>query len=75
MGAEIAKRGYDFVSLDRRGFGYSEGRRGIVEFQQLQIDDTVAFTEKINEKFGGPNVPHFTIGNSMGGAVQIGMAS
>ena len=75
MGQELARRGYDVVGLDRRGFGYSEGRRGIVEYKQIMVDDTLAFTEKINEKFGGPDVPHFSIGNSMGGAVQVMISS
>ena len=35
LGKELAERGYDFVGLDRRGFGYSEGRRGVIEYQQI----------------------------------------
>ena len=62
----LAERGYDFVGLDRRGFGYSEGRRGVIEYQQIMADETIDYTEMVNEKFGGSNVPHFSIGNSMG---------
>ena len=38
-------------------------------------DDILEYTHKVNEKFGGADVPHFSIGNSMGGAVQILIAS
>ena len=44
----LAERGYDFVGLDRRGFGYSEGRRGVIEYQQIMADETIDYTEMVN---------------------------
>ena len=38
-------------------------------------DGILEYTHRINEKFGGADVPHFSIGNSMGGALQIMIAS
>ena len=38
-------------------------------------DDILEYTRRVNEKFGGADVPHFSIGNSMGGAVQLLIAS
>ena len=35
----FAENGYDVHSLDQRGFGLSEGRRGVFENQDIVIDD------------------------------------
>ena len=63
----FAENGYDFHTIDQRGFGYSEGRRGVFESQQIIMDDLNEFTEKIDTQFGGKDVPHFLVGQSMGG--------
>jgi len=41
----------------------------------LSRDDILAFTQKVNEKFGGADVPHFTIGHSLGGTIQLMIAA
>ena len=35
----------------------------------------MAFTYKVNEKFGEPDLPHFSIGHSLGGAIQFLVAA
>lgn len=67
----LAERGYEVVSMDQRGFGFSQGTRGLIMSPEQARDDILLFTEKVNEKFGGKDVPHFTIGHSLGGALQI----
>ena len=38
-------------------------------------DDILEYTMKVNEKFGGADVPHFTIGHSLGGTIQLMIAA
>ena len=40
----IAERGYDVVGIDQRGFGHSQGRRGLVESRENVRDDILEFT-------------------------------
>ena len=44
----FAENGYDFVGMDMRGFGRSEGRRGIVESKEIIMDDFLTYTERMN---------------------------
>ena len=71
MAQKIAAEGYDVVGMDHRGFGLSEGRRGIVEGKDILTKDALTFAEKVNDKFGGAGVPHFCIGHSLGGAINF----
>lgn len=41
FGQVFAENGYDFVGIDQRGFGYSEGERGMIEREQLTIEDII----------------------------------
>jgi alpha-beta hydrolase superfamily lysophospholipase len=43
MAEAFAKVGYDFVTMDPRGFGYSEGRKGYIESVEHLIEDQLAF--------------------------------
>ena len=45
---QIAKEGYDVVGIDQRGFGRSEGRRGILESREIMRDDILEYTTRIN---------------------------
>lgn len=67
----FASHGYDVVGIDQRGCGFSEGSRGVLCSQEQMRDDVLAYTELVNGAFGGVGVPHFSFGNSMGGAIQI----
>lgn len=35
----FSEAGYDFLGIDQRGFGLSEGRRGIIENEEVMIGD------------------------------------
>lgn len=68
---QIAERGYDVVGIDQRGLGHSQGRRGLIESKEIARDDILNYTQKVNEKFGAPDLPHFSIGHSLGGAISL----
>ena len=72
---KLAQNGYDVVAMDQRGFGFSQGTRGFIPEPQLARDDLLAFTQKVSEQFGGDDVPLFTMGHSLGGALQLLMAA
>ena len=57
--------------MDQRGFGRSEGTRGYIESPEQACDDILTFSEQIEQKFGGKDVPLFTIGHSLGGALAL----
>ena len=61
--------------MDQRGLGFSEGAKGYFDSPERSRDDLLGFTERVNEKFGGADVPHFLIGHSLGGALSIVMAA
>jgi alpha-beta hydrolase superfamily lysophospholipase len=63
----FAKQGYDFVGIDQRGFGFSEGERGMIECESKTIDDLIQHIDQVNEKYGGNHVKKYAIGFSFGG--------
>lgn len=67
----LAENGYDVVGVDQRGYGFSEGRRALIESKEQARDDILEFSRRVDEKFGGADVPHFTIGHSLGGCLQL----
>lgn len=67
----IGKEGYNIVSLDPRGHGRSEGKRGDYTIEELMLDvrTTVNYAKKIfNEKVS-------IFGNSQGGIVSFYLAA
>ena len=71
LAQRIASHGYDVVSYDQRGFGYSEGRRGVQERQEILVSDALAHTNMVKERFGEPGLPHFSISHSFGGYITL----
>lgn len=62
----LAEEGIATHSFDRKGFGKSGGKRGLVESDQ--IEDHLKFIDYVIETKGYPkDIPKFLIGNSMGG--------
>jgi hypothetical protein len=41
LGQEFSKAGFDFIAIDQRGYGHSEGRPGIGESESIIIDDQI----------------------------------
>lgn len=67
LGKGFSDAGFDFVGMDQRGFGHSEGARGIFESCELLMSDLLTHIDKVDEVFGGPDVPKFLLGYSLGG--------
>ncbi|TNV76998.1 hypothetical protein FGO68_gene15358 [Halteria grandinella] len=63
----FSEAGYDFVGIDQRGFGYSQGIRGYIESEEIHIQDILAHIDKVDEVYGGKDVPKFIMGYSFGG--------
>ncbi|TNV79264.1 hypothetical protein FGO68_gene7195 [Halteria grandinella] len=75
MGQQFAKAGYDFVTLDPKGFGHSEGTRGYIESVDRICEDQMKFNTLIEEKFDGKGVPKLQLGYSMGGLVSLRLSA
>lgn len=67
----FAQAGYDFVCMDNRGFGQSDGRRAYVESEEAMFEDVSKFHDAIDDKFGGKDVPKFQLGVSLGGISSV----
>ena len=67
----MAQNGYEVFAMDQRGFGHSQGTKGYIESPELARDDILTFTQKIQEQFGEPELPLFSVGHSLGGAIQL----
>ena len=48
LAEQIAMEGYDVIGIDQRGFGRSEGQRGILESREIIRDDIIEYTTRIN---------------------------
>ena len=65
---QFAEQGYDFVGIDQRGFGRSDGRRGIIESEEQAISDQIKYVESVmNSKDYNRNGGNYLIGYSLGG--------
>lgn len=75
MGPKFAAHGYEFHTIDQRGFGFSEGRDSVVESQDIVLADLDDYTAKIDSKYGGADVPHFLVGHSLGGLLSASLCA
>lgn len=75
LAKEFAAKGYEFHTMDQRGYGFSEGRKAVIESEQIVKGDLLEHTRLVNEKFGGKDVPHFLVGHSLGGQLSLWMAA
>eukprot|EP00262_Sarcandra_glabra_P021118 TRINITY_DN8734_c0_g1_i1.p1 TRINITY_DN8734_c0_g1~~TRINITY_DN8734_c0_g1_i1.p1 ORF type:complete len:412 (+),score=54.96 TRINITY_DN8734_c0_g1_i1:168-1403(+) len=67
----IADSGYGVYAMDYPGFGLSQGLHGYIpSFDQL-VNDVIEHYSNIRAKPGVSGVPHFLLGQSMGGAVAL----
>lgn len=57
------------VTMDLRGHGTSEGRRGVCHNYNLMLDEVGAQLEKARRTF--PQIPHYLYGHSMGGGIVL----
>jgi acylglycerol lipase len=69
---QFADKSFIVRSMDLRGHGRSEGKRGYIASYQRLIDDISAFLELGKEEF--PNLPLFIYGHSLGGNLVLNYA-
>ena len=73
-----AEHGYDFVGMDYRGYGKSEGQRYLIPSKDGLYNDCAHFVLKTKqfyqERFPGNTLPFVTFGYSLGGIVSLGVS-
>lgn len=62
----LAEEGYHVLAFDQRGFGGSEGERGLTHVDRA-VPDVAAAVETL-KRLAGPDVPLGLVGHSLGGA-------
>lgn len=66
---KFVEKGYHFISIDMRGHGRSDGKRGYAPSYQQIINDYDLLVQKTKELF--PNIPKILYGHSFGGNVVV----
>jgi len=66
------------VGYDYKGFGESEGERGVIDSFEQATNDGLNFIEKVKEFLkvtypGGENIKLVGMGNSLGGTTTLGV--
>jgi len=69
MAADLNAKNISVVTLDLRGHGRSEGRRGYCPDYNQLLGDVDALLAKTREIY--PDVPHILYGHSMGGGIVL----
>ena len=69
MGAALNEAGIALVTLDLRGHGKSAGKRGLIKTYPDFYADVDALLSTSRTRF--PDVAHFLMGHSMGGAIVL----
>ena len=74
----LADRGFDYIGMDYKGYGKSEGTKGLISSLDELYDDCYQFfllaKEYYKVKHPETELPFFTYGNSLGCKVAIGVA-
>ncbi|XP_077243920.1 alpha/beta-Hydrolases superfamily protein isoform X2 [Tasmannia lanceolata] len=67
----IAASGYGVYAMDYTGFGLSEGLHGYIPSFDELVDDVIEQYASIKSSSEATGLPHFLLGQSMGGAVAV----
>ncbi|KAK4780899.1 hypothetical protein SAY87_017005 [Trapa incisa] len=67
----IAASGYAIYAIDHPGFGLSEGLHGYIENFDDVVDNVIEQYRKIIARPEARGLPHFILGQSMGGAITL----
>lgn len=71
----FAENGFDFICMDPRGYGHSEGKRAYIESEETFTEDLLKFFDLADQKFGGgKEVPRLGLGVSLGGLATVKMS-
>ncbi|XP_059655505.1 caffeoylshikimate esterase [Cornus florida] len=68
---QIAASGYGVYGIDHPGFGLSEGLHGYIPNFDYIVDNVIEQYTKIKGRPEVRGLPHFILGQSMGGAVTL----
>jgi len=69
MAEALNAQGIAIVSIDLRGHGRSDGKRGVIKSYDDFRDDIKALMDKTRMLY--PDTPHFLYGHSMGGGIVL----
>lgn len=69
MGQALNETGIALNTIDLRGHGLSEGRRGVISEYPDFYGDIDALIKETRRRF--PDIPHFLMGHSMGGGILL----
>ncbi|TNV72937.1 hypothetical protein FGO68_gene8328 [Halteria grandinella] len=62
-----AEAGFDFVGLDQRGFGYSNGNKGLLNSAEEICKDLLAHIDGVSKNYSDTETPKYLLGFSLGG--------
>lgn len=62
-----------FASIDYRGHGHAEGKRGHASSHEVLLDDIEAFLHETKQRY--PEIPHILYGHSLGGNLVLAYIS
>jgi len=72
VGEFLSERGYEFVALDQRGFGNSEGVEGKIESYEINADDNAKFHQAYVQFFHHlSDTPKFLLSGSFGAQIIL----
>lgn len=69
MIAHLNQQGISVATLDLRGHGLSDGKRGVCHDYELMLGDVQALLNEAHQAF--PDLPHVLYGHSMGGGLVM----
>ncbi|TNV72939.1 hypothetical protein FGO68_gene9903 [Halteria grandinella] len=64
---KYAEAGYDFVGVDQRGFGYSQGKKGLLNSQEDICQDLLVHIDGVSKNYPDTETPKYLLGFSLGG--------
>ena len=78
MAKMFADQGYDFIGMDYKGYGRSEGQRRLIKNLDLLYEEELEFLLKAREfykqLYPETAIPFYTFGYSLGCKISIGVA-
>ena len=69
MASHLNANNIAVLSMDLRGHGQTEGKRGVVESYDHLISDVACLIKKSGQLY--PNIPQYLFGHSMGGGIVL----
>ena len=72
VGKYLSERGYEFATLDQRGFGNSQGPEGLIEKYEITTQDNINYHQKYVDTYEYLNdVPKYLMSGSFGSQIIL----